>query len=59
MSSDKVREYMDLVTKSVTEQREANKLSLNNNLDAADRVILRKAADTALKLAQEPATNPI
>lgn len=47
---------MDLATESTQKQIEMNKQMLVNNLDAADRIIMRKAAEATIQIAQAPAT---
>ncbi len=49
----KYQDQMDAATKSAREQIEVNKEMLTNNLDAADRIIMRKAAETTMELAKQ------
>lgn len=52
MDTDKL---LELANKSFDGQRKANQAMLDSNLDAADRMLLRKAADVSLLLAEASA----
>ena len=58
MDSASLEKFIDLTTKSVKDQQEANNQALINSLDAADRIIMRKAADAAIQIAANPQTDP-
>jgi hypothetical protein len=58
MNLDSAKAHMDAATRSAREQIELNKLSLDNKLEAADREVLRKAANTMLELAPALAADP-
>jgi hypothetical protein len=55
MSLESTKAAMDLATQSAKDQREASKETLTNSLDAGDRILLRKAADVSLLLAESAA----
>lgn len=55
---DKAKAFNAATTESVKQQMELSKESLANQLDAADRIIMRKAADVAIQLAEMPETDP-
>lgn len=55
---DKAKAFNAAATESVKQQMELSKESLANQLDAADRIIMRKAADVAIQLAEMPETDP-
>lgn len=58
MTNDTVKAQMELVNESVKAQREANQAMIDSQLDAADRIIMRKAADTVLTIAPAVAADP-
>lgn len=58
MTLEEAQAQMAAATKSAQEQLELNKQSLTNQLDAGDRLMLRKAADVSLNLAELAATDP-
>lgn len=58
MDVAQLERHMQLVTQSVKEQQQANKASLDYQLDAGDRLLMRKAADATIQLAEMPATDP-
>jgi len=51
MDLDKAKAQVEAATDSAKQQIELNKSVVENQLDAADRIILRKAADTTIELA--------
>lgn len=53
MTLDEARAQIEAATDSARKQIELSNLSLTNNLDAADRIIMRKAADATIQLATE------
>lgn len=55
---DKAKAFNAAATESAKQQMELSKESLANQLDAADRIIMRKAADVAIQLAEMPETDP-
>ena len=48
---DKAKAFNEAATESVKAQLQLTKDSLANQLDAADQITLRKAADTTIELA--------
>ena len=58
MEVNQTREYMKLANESVAAQRKANQEVIDSQLDAADRMLLRKAADVSLNLAELSAADP-
>lgn len=50
--------HIEAATKAVNSQLEANHKSLVNKLDAADRMLMQKAVDATIRLAQVPITDP-
>ncbi len=52
MDINDVQAQMDLATKSAKDQRERLQAVIDSQLDAGDRILLRKSADTVLQLAQ-------
>lgn len=58
MDITQLEKQMQLATQSVKEQQLANKASLEYQLDAGDRLLMRKAADATIQLAGQPATDP-
>lgn len=52
MTPQEVEQQLELANKSFDGQRKANQAMLDSNLDAADRILLRKAADVSIKLAE-------
>lgn len=51
MQLDAAKALNEAATQSAKDQIELTRASLENQLDAADRMILRKAADTSIQLA--------
>jgi hypothetical protein len=51
MNLDAAKALNEAATQSAKDQIELNRTSLENQLDAVDRMILRKAADTTIELA--------
>jgi hypothetical protein len=58
MTSDEARAQMDLATESAKQQIELTRSSIENQLDACDRIILRKAADATINIAELAAADP-
>jgi hypothetical protein len=58
MNLDSARAQMDLATESTQKQIEVNQQMLTNNLDAADRIIMRKAAEATITIASTPTPDP-
>lgn len=54
MTLDDAKAQIEAATQSASQQLELNKTSLTNQLDAADRIIMRKAAEATIQLAQQP-----
>ena len=52
MTPDQVERFIKLGSQSTQEQMELNKTSINNQIDAADRLVMRKAAETVMELAK-------
>lgn len=52
MDIDAVKRQMDLATQSARDQLTLNKEMVANNFDAGDRLLLRKAADVTLQIAE-------
>lgn len=52
MNADQAERQMKLATQSANDQLNANKAMLDSKLDAGDRILLRKAADVSLLLAE-------
>ena len=53
-----VNAQMDAATKSTRDQLETIKTSIENQLDTADRVVMLRAVDATIRLAQAPVINP-
>ncbi len=58
MNLDSAKAQMEAATQSAKDQIELNEQVLVNKLDAADRVILFKAANTVLSLTPAIASDP-
>ena len=58
MTLEEAKAQMEAATASAKAQIEVHKASLGNQLDAADRVIMRKAADTVLTITPAVVANP-
>lgn len=54
----KARAQMELSNESAKAQREMNQLIIDSQLDAGDRIVMRKAADTVLTIAPAVAADP-
>lgn len=52
MDLDRAKAQMEAATQSAKQQIDLNQQMLTNNLDAADRIIMRKAADATIAMAQ-------
>ena len=55
---DKAKAQMDAATKSAEDQLELTKTSIQNQMDAADRIVMRKAAETVLDITPAVAADP-
>ena len=55
---EKARAQMALSNESAKAQREMNQEIIDSQLDAGDRIIMRKAADTVLTIAPAVAADP-
>jgi hypothetical protein len=51
MDLGRAKEQIEAATQSAKDQMALNQQMVTNQLDAADRIVLRKAADTAIELA--------
>lgn len=51
MNLDNAKQQIEAATQSAKDQLALNQQMVTNQLDAADRIILRKAADTTIELA--------
>lgn len=58
MNFETAKAAIDLATASTEKQIEMNQKMLANNLDAADRIIMRKAADATIQIATTPTSDP-
>lgn len=58
MTPEQARAQIAMATDSRKAEREANEAILQSSLDAADRIIMRKAADTVLEVAKAIGTDP-
>ena len=58
MNLDDAKAQVDAMTAAVKQQMAANKESVANQLDASDRIIMRKAADTVLTIVPAVVANP-
>lgn len=54
----KAKAQMELATESMKAQREMNQAVIDSGLDAGDRILLRKAADTVLTITPAVAADP-
>jgi hypothetical protein len=52
MDLERAQAQMDAATKSAKEQMELDRTMVDNQLDAGDRILMRKAADSVLQLSQ-------
>lgn len=52
MDIDRAKAQIDAATQSARQQLELNQQSLTNNLDSADRITMRRAAEAAIELAK-------
>lgn len=52
MTPEQAKAQMTLATESAKAQRELNEQIIVSNLDASDRILMRKAADNVLQLSQ-------
>lgn len=58
MDSARIEAMLNLNKKSTQDQHDLNEKSLTASLDAADRIIMRKAADAAIQIASTPQADP-
>lgn len=58
MTPEQAKAQIDLAQQAFESQRKMNQEVLDSQLDAGDRLILRKAADTVSTIAQVQALNP-
>lgn len=58
MTSEQAKSLIDATKYSFDAQRKQNQDVLDSQLDAGDRLILRKAAETVTEIAKAQAVNP-
>lgn len=58
MTLESAEAFIRASSESTQKQIELNNQSLINSLDAADRIIMRKAAETTIQLATQQPANP-
>lgn len=58
MTPEQAKAQIELSKESAQTQRDMNQKVLDSQLDASDRIIMRKAADAAINIAETSATDP-
>ena len=58
MNLDQAKAQMAAATESAKSQIELNQQSLSNHLDAADRIVMRQAAEATIAIAKAPTSDP-